>query len=156
MMTITIKVQTEQFDGAVESKALRAQTSLTGALVEFTGLVRDVSEGSQVSAMFLEHYPGMTEKSLHKIAQQAIERWQVFGVTIIHRVGRLGPTEPIVYVAVIGEHRKETFSACEFVMDFLKTDAPFWKKEWNEKDEAAWVEAKATDDEAMLNWEKRS
>lgn len=151
-MSISIKIQTELFDSASEAVALREQSSLTGALVEFTGLVRDISEGNQVSAMFLEHYPGMTEKTLQKIAQQAIERWNVFGVTIIHRVGRLGPSEPIVYVAVIGEHRKEAFEACQFVMDFLKTDAPFWKKEWNEKDEAAWVAAKDSDDDAASRW----
>lgn len=151
-MSISIKIQTELFDSASEAVALREKSSLTGALVEFTGLVRDVSEGNQVSAMFLEHYPGMTEKTLQKIAQQAIERWDVFGVTIIHRVGRLGPSELIVYVAVIGEHRKETFEACQFVMDFLKTDAPFWKKEWNENDEAAWVAAKESDGEAVSRW----
>ena len=151
-MSISIKIQTELFDSASEAMALREQSSLTGALVEFTGLVRDISEGNQVSAMFLEHYPGMTEKTLQKIAQQAIERWNVFGVTIVHRVGRLGPSEPIVYVAIIGEHRKETFEACQFVMDFLKTDAPFWKKEWNEKDEAAWVAAKDSDDDAASRW----
>jgi len=152
-MAISVKVQTEMFDPAVESQTLRATSSLVGALVEFTGLVRDISEGKQVSAMFLEHYPGMTEKSLHDIAQQAIDRWQVFGVTIIHRVGRLGPTEPIVYVAVIGEHRKESFEACQFVMDYLKKDAPFWKKEWNEKEEAAWVAAKESDASAASRWD---
>lgn len=152
-MAIVIKVQEALFDAAEESKALRATSSLTGALVEFTGLVRDVSEGRHVSAMFLEHYPGMTQKMLEKIAVDAIKRWNVFGITIIHRVGRLGPTEPIVYVAVVGEHRKETFEVCEFVMDYLKTDAPFWKKEWNEKDEEAWVAAKSSDSDALGRWD---
>lgn len=151
-MRIAIKVQQEVFDSSVEAANLRSGIALTGALVEFTGFVRDVSEGSQVSAMYLEHYPGMTEKSLQNIAQKAIERWQVFGVTVVHRIGRLGPTEPIVYVAVIGEHRKEAFEACEFIMDFLKKDAPFWKKEWNEKEEAAWVAAKASDEDAATRW----
>jgi molybdopterin synthase catalytic subunit len=151
-MRISIKVQAEIFDAASEANTLRSGIALTGALVEFTGFVRDVSEGSQVSAMYLEHYPGMTEKSLHNIAGKAIERWQVFGVTIVHRVGRLGPAEPIVYVAVIGEHRKEAFEACEFIMDFLKKGAPFWKKEWNEKDEAQWVAAKESDGNAVARW----
>ena len=151
-MRISIKVQTEIFDAASEAHALRSGIALTGALVEFTGFVRDVSEGSQVSAMYLEHYPGMTEKSLRNIAKEAIERWHVFGVTVVHRVGRLGPAEPIVYVAVIGEHRKEAFEACEFIMDFLKKDAPFWKKEWNENDEAAWVAAKESDQDAATRW----
>lgn len=151
-MRISIKVQSEIFDATSEVNALRSGIALTGALVEFTGYVRDVSEGSQVSAMYLEHYPGMTEKSLNKIAEKAIERWHVFGVTIVHRIGRLGPTEPIVYVAVISEHRKEAFEACEFIMDFLKKDAPFWKKEWNENDEAAWVAAKGSDEDAVKRW----
>ncbi|OUR92563.1 molybdenum cofactor biosynthesis protein MoaE [Gammaproteobacteria bacterium 42_54_T18] len=149
---MSIKVQSEIFDAASEVSVLRSGVALTGALVEFTGFVRDISEGSQVSAMYLEHYPGMTEKSLHKIAEKAIGRWQLFGVSIVHRVGRLGPTEPIVYVAVISEHRKEAFEACEFIMDFLKTDAPFWKKEWNENDEAAWVGAKESDGDAATRW----
>lgn len=151
-MSISVKVQEEVFDAASEGELLRQKSSATGALVEFTGLVRDVSEGSKVSAMFLEHYPGMTEKSLCKIAQQAIDRWGVFGITIIHRVGRLGPTEPIVYVAVSGEHRKESFEACQFVMDFLKKDAPFWKKEWDENDDVAWVAAKDSDNKAAMRW----
>ncbi len=151
-MRISIKVQAGMFDATSEVIALRSGIALTGALVEFTGFVRDVSEGSQVSAMYLEHYPGMTEKSLHKIAEKAINRWQIFGVSIVHRIGRLGPAEPIVYVAVISEHRKEAFEACDFIMDFLKKDAPFWKKEWNENDEAAWVAAKESDKDASTRW----
>jgi len=151
-MSVVIKVQSELFDSAAESIALRGQSTSVGALVEFTGLVRDLSEGAPVTAMFLEHYPGMTERTLNKIAQQSIDRWGVYGVTIIHRVGRLGPAEPIVYVAVIGEHRKEAFEACQFVMDFLKTEAPFWKKEWSSDDDAKWVAAKSSDDSEASRW----
>lgn len=148
---MTVRVQVEDFDAGAEVQALRLARPDIGAVVSFIGQVRDINDGSSVSAMHLEHYPGMTEKSLEAITQQAKLRWDIVEVLVIHRVGDLNPSDQIVMVAVSSAHRKEAFMACEFVMDYLKTEAPFWKKEQTTAG-ARWVEAKATDDAAKERW----
>ena len=145
-----IAVQTADFDAAAEAKRLLAGDSVNGALVTFTGLVR----GGEVLAMELEHYPAMTEKSLAAIVEDARRRWPVLGgVTVIHRVGRLLPGEQIVLVIVASPHRAAAFEAAEFIMDWLKTEAPFWKKEYLAHGEARWVDARETDDAAKARWQ---
>jgi len=134
-----IRVQREDFDAGAEMRALSRDPKV-GAVASFVGVVREVG-------MTLEHYPGMTERSLERIAEQAKGRWQVLDCTVIHRVGPLEPTDQIVLVAVASAHRGDAFSACEFIMDYLKTQAPFWKKE-----AAGWVEARASDDKAADRW----
>ena len=148
---MTVRVQTEDFDAGNEINRLRMARRDVGAIVSFIGQVRDVNEGDAVSQLTLEHYPGMTEKSLHAIITQAKARWNIMDVLIIHRVGTLQPCDQIVLVAVSGAHRGEAFAACEFVMDYLKTEAPFWKKEATPSGER-WVEAKASDDDAKARW----
>jgi len=122
-----------------------------GAIACFVGTVRDLNQGDTVSSMFLEYYPGMTEKSLEAIAQKAIERWKLESVSIVHRVGLLEPLDQIVAVATASAHRQDAFESCQFVMDFLKTEAPFWKKE-QLADQTRWVQARASDDEACERW----
>ncbi|MDH4095813.1 MAG: molybdenum cofactor biosynthesis protein MoaE [Betaproteobacteria bacterium] len=134
-----IAVQAQDFDAGAEMRALSRDPKV-GAVASFVGVVREVG-------MTLEHYPGMTEKALRKIAEEAKSRWQVLDCTVIHRVGPLEPTDQIVLVAVSSAHRGDAFSACEFIMDYLKTQAPFWKKE-----AAGWVEARASDDKAAERW----
>jgi molybdopterin synthase catalytic subunit len=148
---VPIRVQTEDFDLSTEVGALRASQPQVGAVVTFIGTVRDMNEGEQVSEMELEHYPGMTEKALEDIVAQAKARWPVFDALVIHRVGPLKPLEQIVLVAVTSPHRGEAFAACEFIMDYLKTSAPFWKKEQT-PDGARWVDARVADDEALAKW----
>ena len=148
---MTVRIQTEDFDAGDEINQLRMARRDVGAVVSFIGQVRDVNEGDTVSKLTLEHYPGMTEKSLHAIIKQAKARWNIMDVLIIHRVGTLQPCDQIVLVAVSGAHRGEAFAACEFVMDYLKTEAPFWKKEVTPSGER-WVEAKASDDDAKARW----
>ena len=148
---MTVRVQTEDFDAGQEINQLRKVRKDIGAVVSFIGLVRDINEGDTVSQLTLEHYPGMTEKSLQAIVTQAKARWDIIDVLIIHRVGTLQPCDQIVLVAVSGSHRAEAFSACEFVMDFLKTEAPFWKKELTPQGEH-WVEARESDDVAKQRW----
>lgn len=148
---MTVRVQTEDFDVGFEISQLRIARKDVGAVVSFVGQVRDINEGDAVSQLTLEHYPGMTEKSLAGIIEQAKKRWDIFDVLIIHRVGTLQTTEQIVLVAVSGAHRGEAFKACEFVMDYLKTEAPFWKKEVTLSGER-WVDAKETDDAARERW----
>ena len=123
----------------------------TGAVASFIGQVRDLNDGSNVSSMTLEHYPGMTEKALAAIVEQAKQRWDIFDALVIHRVGTLQPTEQIVLVVVSGAHRGEAFAACEFIMDYLKTEAPFWKKEQTAEGER-WVESRNSDDQARARW----
>ncbi len=147
----TIRVQTEDFDAGAEMARLRAGDPKVGAVASFVGVCRDVNEGDAVATMTLEHYPGMTEKALAKIVDEAMARWRVADVTVIHRVGELRPTDQIVLVAVAGAHRGEAFAACEFIMDYLKTRAPFWKKEQTPAG-ARWVDARAGDDEAAARW----
>lgn len=146
-----IRVQTEDFDLSTEVAQLRAGDARTGAIVSFVGVVRDFNDGSGVAEMELEHYPGMTEKALEGIVAQAHSRWDIFNALVIHRVGPLKPLDQIVLVAVSSAHRGEAFAACEFIMDYLKTQAPFWKKEQT-PDGARWVDARATDDAALKKW----
>jgi len=148
---MAVRVQTEDFDVGHELAALRGNDGRIGAIASFVGTMRDVNDGVQVTAMTLEHYPGMTEKSLDAIVADARARFDVLDVLIIHRVGKLRPTDQIVLVAVTGAHRGEAFDACRFVMDFLKTQAPFWKKETTPAGER-WVEARESDDEAAARW----
>lgn len=146
-----IYVQTEDFDLSREVAKLRAGKPAIGAVVSFVGLVRDVNEGLDVHAMELEHYPGMTEKALEDIVQQAHRRWHLQDCLVIHRVGPLRPLDQIVLVAVASAHRGEAFAACEFIMDYLKTQAPFWKKEQTPQG-ARWVDAREHDDRALNKW----
>lgn len=146
-----VRVQTQDFDAGAEILALRRGNPKIGAIASFIGLMRDVNDGAAVSAMTLEHYPGMTEQALEGIVAQARKRWELIEVLVIHRVGRLAPTDQIVLVAVAGAHRGETFAACEFIMDYLKTRAPFWKKEETAAGER-WVEARESDGHAAERW----
>ena len=148
-----IAVQTEAFDLAAEVGALYQTNPKVGAVASFLGLVRDINEGQGVSTMSLEHYPGMTEKALIQIVAEARQRWEVLDATVIHRVGTLQPSEPIVLVAVASGHRGDAFAACEFIMDFLKTRAPFWKKEATPAGER-WVDARESDDRAAARWSR--
>ncbi len=147
----TIRVQVQDFDVSVESVLLRAGNPKIGAIASFVGLVRDVNDGSGVSGMTLEHYSGMTEKALTDIVERASANWDVLECTVIHRVGELKPTDQIVLVIVASSHRGDAFKACEFIMDYLKTQAPFWKKEQTIEGER-WVEARESDDAATLRW----
>lgn len=146
-----IRIQEADFDLSTEVKALRQDDARVGAVVTFVGTVRDMNDGSQVKGMTLEHYPGMTEKSLEEIINQARGRWDLYKTLVIHRVGPLLPEDQIVLVAVTSAHRGEAFSACEFIMDYLKTAAPFWKKE-ETPEGSKWVDARVTDDAAMARW----
>ena len=149
-----VSVQREDFDAGAELRALSRSNAKVGAVAGFVGLVRDANEGTPVSTMTLEHFPGMTEKSIAAIVEQAKSRWQVLDYTVIHRFGELRPTDQIVLVAIASGHRGDAFAACEFVMDYLKTRAPFWKKEATPQG-ARWVEAKSSDDEAAERWRLR-
>jgi molybdopterin synthase catalytic subunit len=148
---VTVRIQTADFDVSAEIAALRRDNSKVGAVASFIGVVRDVNEGNAITEMSLEHYPGMTEKSIEDIIGQAKGRWNIHDALVVHRVGRLKPTDQIVLVVVTGAHRGEAFAACEFIMDYLKTRAPFWKKEQSGKG-ARWVEARETDDIAAERW----
>jgi molybdopterin synthase catalytic subunit len=147
---LKVNVQVADFSLEQEAKALRLDNSV-GAIVTFSGLVRDMHEEQPVNGLFLEHYPGMTEKSLQAIAAEAQARWPLLAITIIHRIGELKAGDQIVYVGVSSAHRGAAFSACEFIMDYLKTRAPFWKKEQTAKG-ARWVDARAADDAAADRW----
>ena len=149
----TIRVQIQDFDLAAEVNALRNAYAKIGAIASFVGLVRDINDGTGVATLTLEHYPAMTQNALAGIVDQASLRWEVIDATIIHRVGKLKPTDQIVLVAVASGHRKEAFQACEFIMDFLKTQAPFWKKELTPQGER-WVEARESDEAASSRWQK--
>ena len=148
---MSIRIQTEDFDLGVEVAALRAGDAAVGAVVAFVGCVRDRNDGSDVSAMELEHYPGMTEAAIDASVDEARARFDIRGVRVIHRVGALQPQDQIVLVAVTSAHRGESFQACEFLMDYLKTQAPFWKKEVTPAG-ARWVDARVSDDVAMARW----
>ncbi|MBA4743125.1 MAG: molybdopterin synthase catalytic subunit MoaE [Azoarcus sp.] len=151
---MSVSVQQDDFDIGAEITALTKGRHQVGALATFTGLVRDMNDGSDVHAMTLEHYPGMTETALEDIVEQARDRWDIDGVRVIHRFGRLMPGDQIVFVAVTSAHRGESFAACEFIMDFLKTRAPFWKRE-ETPEGARWVDARDADDSAAERWEQR-
>lgn len=150
-MTARVRIQAEDFDLAREVAALRASNPKVGGVVTFLGTVRDLNEGAQVAAMELEHYPGMTEASIEAIIDQAMARWPIFDALVIHRVGPLLPQDQIVLVAVTSPHRGEAFAACEFIIDYLKTEAPFWKKEQTPEG-ARWVDARVSDDVALDKW----
>ncbi|MBK7898306.1 MAG: molybdopterin synthase catalytic subunit MoaE [Azonexus sp.] len=150
---MSIRVQEADFDVGAELAALRAGDARVGALASFIGLVRDVNDGSSVSQMTLEHYPGMTDKALEAIVTEAKGRWDIYDALVIHRVGPLKPCDQIVLVAVTSAHRGEAFAACEFIMDYLKTRAPFWKREATPEG-ARWVDARDKDDSAAARWTK--
>ena len=153
-MQARVAVQTEDFDLSAEIAKLRASDKRVGAVCSFVGTVRDVNDGDAVSELELEHYPGMTEKSIEATIDAAMERFDIYAVRVIHRVGKLLPMDQIVMVAVTSAHRGESFKACEFVMDYLKTQAPFWKKEQTPEASSAarWVDARASDDAALTKW----
>jgi molybdopterin synthase catalytic subunit len=152
-MSSSIRIQENDFDISAELAALRKGDPRVGAVVSFLGTVRDMNDGSQVKGMTLEYYPGMTEKALQEILDQAKSRWDIYQTLVIHRVGPLLPEDQIVLVAVTSAHRGEAFAACEFIMDYLKTAAPFWKKE-DTPEGSRWVDARTTDDVAMARWKK--
>ena len=144
-------VQIGDFDLTTEIDALRNQDPRVGAVVSFVGTVRDMNDGASVAGMELEHYPGMTEQSIDAIVEKACRRWPLFAARVVHRVGPLKPLDQIVLVACTAAHRGEAFAACEFIIDYLKTEAPFWKKEQTPQG-ARWVDARATDDIALHKW----
>ena len=146
-----VRVQAEDFDTGRELEALTRGRVDVGAVASFVGLVRDRNDGSKVNGMTLEHYPGMTEKALEDICAQALSRWDLIDVLVIHRVGALKPGDRIVLVGVSSPHRGEAFAACEFIMDYLKTRAPFWKRE-DTPQGSRWVEARGSDDAAADRW----
>ncbi len=150
-----VRVQQQDFDVGLEISALRAGNPRIGAIASFVGTVRDLNEGAGIAGMTLEHYPGMTERALEQIRGKALERWNLFDALIIHRHGDLRPGDQIVLVIVTSSHRGEAFAACEFIMDYLKTEAPFWKKERTPQGEH-WVEARESDDEAAARWHEPS
>ena len=146
-----VTIQTADFDLAAEVAELRAGDAAVGAVAAFIGTVRDRNDGQGVSSMELEHYPGMTEKAIEAMIDEAVRRFAIRGARVIHRVGLLQPLDQIMMVAVIAAHRGEAFQACEFLMDYLKTQAPFWKKEQTPEG-ARWVDARSSDDEAIARW----
>jgi molybdopterin synthase catalytic subunit len=148
---MAVRIQEQDFDVSSELATLRAGNTRVGAVATFTGLVREVNDAAQVSTLTLEHYPGMTEKALAQIVDDAKQRWDIYDALVIHRVGPLKPGEQIVFVAVTSAHRGESFAACQFIMDYLKTRAPFWKKEQTPEGER-WVEARASDEDAAARW----
>ena len=151
MTEARVSIQTQDFDLSAEIAALRTGDARVGAVCSFVGTVRDRNEGDAVASMELEHYPGMTEKSLEALVEEARRRWSLIAVTVIHRVGRLMPGERIVFVGVASRHRADAFAACEFLIDRLKTEAPFWKKEETEG-VARWVEARESDEKRARRW----
>ena len=150
-MSFTVSIQTQNFDVSQELAALRAGDARVGAVCSFLGTVRERNDGSSVASMALEHYPGMTEKSISAMMEEAKKRFDIFAARVIHRVGLLHPEDQIVFVAVTSAHRGESFKACEFLMDYLKTQAPFWKKEVTPEG-ARWVDARVSDDQALARW----
>jgi molybdopterin synthase catalytic subunit len=150
-MSFTVSIQTNDFDVSQELAALRAGDARVGAVCSFLGTVRERNDGSSVASMELEHYPGMTEKSISVMMDEAKKRFDIYAARVIHRVGLLHPEDQIVFVAVTSAHRGESFKACEFLMDYLKTQAPFWKKEVTPEGER-WVDARVSDDQALARW----
>ena len=146
-----VLIQTQDFDLQAEIAALRGQDARIGAVCSFIGTVRDRNDGSAVASMELEHYPGMTEKAIEAMIDEAHRRFDILGARVIHRVGLLQPLDQIMMVAVTSDHRGESFRACEFLMDYLKTQAPFWKKE-DTPEGARWVDARVADDKALARW----
>jgi molybdopterin synthase catalytic subunit len=148
---MAVRVQTEDFDAGAEIAALRRANPKVGAVASFIGVVRDVNDGDAVATLTLEHYPGMTEKALEAIVAEAQGRWDILDALVVHRVGTLAPLDQIVLVAVSSAHRGEAFAACEFIMDYLKTRAPFWKQETTPQG-PRWVDARDSDDAAAERW----
>ena len=155
MAQITVRIQESDFDVGHELAQLRAGNLGIGGLASFIGVVRDLNEDTAVATMHLEHYAGMTERAIETIVRESAQRWDVLGATVIHRVGTLQPSDQIVLVAVASAHRGDAFNACEFIMDFLKTKAPFWKRE-STPDGERWVSARASDDAAADRWRENS
>ena len=151
MVRSAVTIQQADFDVGAEMSALREGDLQVGAVASFIGTVRDRNDGASVSAMELEHYPGMTERAIESMIDDACKRFDIRGVRVIHRVGALKPREQIVLVAVTSAHRHDAFQACEFLMDYLKTQAPFWKKETTPEG-ARWVDARQADDAALARW----
>ena len=151
MTSPRVAIQTHDFDLQQEIAALRAGDTRIGAVCSFIGTVRDRNDGSDVSSMELEHYPGMTEKAIEAMIDAAHERFDILGARVVHRVGLLQPLDQIMMVAVVSAHRGASFQACEFLMDYLKTQAPFWKKE-RTPEGARWVDARVADDAALARW----
>ena len=150
-MSSRVSIQTADFDLSTEVALLRLQDKGIGAVCSFIGTVRDRNDGQSVSAMELEHYPGMTEKAIEAMIDEAFRRFDILGARVIHRVGPLKPLDQIVLVIVSSAHRGQSFQACEFLMDYLKTQAPFWKKE-DTPAGARWVDARVSDDAALARW----
>jgi len=150
---LSVTIQHEDFDVGTEMSALRSLSNNVGAIVTFVGLVRDLSDNTLVENIYVEHYPGMSEKALNKIIEQAKLRWELLGVRVIHRVGTLGPNDQIVMVLAASTHRGHAFSGCEFIIDYLKTDAPFWKKEVK-NNSSEWVVTRDSDVERMKRWHR--
>jgi molybdopterin synthase catalytic subunit len=146
-------VQSEDFDAGAEIARMRRGNPKIGGIAAFIGVVRDMNEGDPVAAMTLEHYPGMTERSIEAIVAEARARWEILDALVIHRIGALAPTDQIVLVVVAAAHRGDAFAACEFLMDYLKTRAPFWKQERTPAG-SRWVEARTSDDDAAARWEQ--
>ena len=150
-MTARVSIQTADFNLSQEVEQLRAGDKRIGAVCTFTGMVRDRNDGLSVSSMELEHYPGMTEKAIEAMIDEAVIRFDIFGARVVHRIGVLQPLDQVVMVAVTSAHRGTSFQACEFLMDYLKTQAPFWKKEQTPEG-ARWVDARVSDDAALAKW----
>jgi molybdopterin synthase catalytic subunit len=148
-----VRVQAEDFDAGAEIARLRAGNPKVGAVASFIGVARDINDGAAVRTLTLEHYPGMTERALEEICARARQRWDLLDLLVVHRVGELKPLDQIVLVVVTSAHRGEAFAACEFVMDYLKTEAPFWKKEVT-PDGARWVDARESDDTSRARWDR--
>ena len=151
MSALSVSIQAEDFDIGREHQALRAQDERVGAVCSFLGTVRSQSDGQPVSAMALEHYPGMTEKSIMAMLNQAQDKFDIYAARVIHRIGDLMPGDQIVWVGVTSAHRGQSLQACEFLMDYLKTQAPFWKKETGPNG-SHWVDARISDDQALARW----
>lgn len=150
-MRLSVSIQVEDFDVSQELAQLRANDARVGAVCSFVGTVRERNSGNAISSMELEHYPGMTEKSITSMMEEAAKRFDIYGARVIHRIGLLHPEDQIVLVAVTSAHRGSSFQACEFLMDYLKTQAPFWKKEVT-PDGSRWVDARESDDVALARW----
>ena len=147
-----IQVQEADFDVGDVLGELRRHCAHVGAVASFLGTVRDINDDRPVADLVLEHYPGMTERALGRVADEALSRWPLAGVSIVHRVGHLRPTDQIVLVAVASAHRGDALDSCTFIMDYLKTHAPFWKKEVDPEGESRWVDARESDEQARRRW----
>ena len=150
---VRVRIQTQAFDPGAEIDRLRRGSARIGAIASFVGVVRDLNDAADVQAMVLEHYPGMTEREIEAIVREAVDRWSLIDASVVHRVGHLEPRDPIVLVVTAGTHRHQAFHACEFIMDYLKTRAPFWKKESTPEGER-WVASRSSDERAARRWTK--